>query len=210
MPTGGDDRFDLFTLEGGYSYKKGKFEGQASAAKFWFNSNSYNVKSEITALASVFAGYDFGFVKPTLMPSLNFGSKTDFALTFGLEHSFYFLDDALQIVPTINANGSTQNYYNSYYKLRRYKLLARIIKVQITGQVLNASQFKMLDYEGSLPINYVFKKFTLNFTPYYAIPVNPSVIAITRQKNGQAPKTVTGTEKLQNWFFFQASIAYKF
>jgi hypothetical protein len=76
--------------------------------------------------------------------------------------------------------------------------------------VEGASQFKMLDYEFTLPVNYTIKKFTFNFTPTYAIPVHPDVVDITTQIANQPPKTRTVTEKLGNSFYWQAGVTLKF
>jgi hypothetical protein len=214
LPIAGESRIDLVTIEGGYAFKAGKFDGQASGAKFWYNSASYNVRSELKGSISFFGAYDFGFIKPTLTPALTIGNKLDFALTMGLEHIFYFAHDAFDITPTINANASTQNYYNSYYNARKFSVKRKganvIVKGYRSGEVLNAGQFKILDYEFTLPINYTVKKFTLNFSPVYAVPVNAAIVAVTTKKGNQAPTTKTATEKLSNSFFFQAGITCKF
>lgn len=211
----GNGRIDLVAVEIGYGFKAGKFDGQTSAAKFWYNSASYNVKSELKGSIAFFGSYNFGFIKPTLTPVLNIGNKMDFALTMGLEHTFYLADDAMDITPTINTNAGTQNYYNSYYRVRRYsgkrKKIPANTKVYISGEVQNSAQLKMLDYEFTMPLNYTIKKITLNFSPVYVIPVNPAVVVIKKTIAGQPPiPPRTATEKLNNSFFFQAGITYKF
>ena len=210
----GENRIDLTSLEGGYIFKAGKLEGQASAVKYWYSKQSYNIRSEIKGTLSFSAGYDLGFIKPVIVPYVNIGNKTDFATTFGLEHSFYLANDHLDITPSLNANGSTQNYYSSYYKKRKFSVIRKGVNVKVNGSqsgvVLNASQFKILDYEFSVPINYTIKKWTFNFSPTYAVPVSPAMLAITTIKGTAAPKTKISTEKLSNSFFFQAGITYKF
>jgi hypothetical protein len=213
LPIAGESRIDLVTVEAGYAFKTGKFEGQASAAKFWYNSASYNIRSELKGSLSFFGAYDFGFIKPTLTPALTIGNKLDFALTMGVEHIFYFDHDAFDITPTFNANASTQNYYNSYYKARKFSVKRKgenvTVKGYRSGEVLNAGQLKMLDYEFTFPINYTIKKFTLNFSPVFAVPVNAALVSVTTKKGNQAPTTKIATEKLSNSFFFQGGITYK-
>lgn len=210
----GENRIDLTSLEAGYTFQAGKFEGQATAMKSWYSNQSYNVKSEIQGTISFSAGYDFGFIKPLIVPYVNIGNKTDFATTFGLEHSFYFANNHLDITPSLNANGSTQNYYNSYYKKRKFSVIRKGVNVIVdgsrSGTVLNASQFKILDYEFSTPVNYTIKKWTFDFSPTYVVPVSPATLAITTIKGNAPPKTRVFTEKLSNTFFFQAGITYKF
>jgi hypothetical protein len=214
LPTAGQGRIDLFTIESGYTFKSGSLDCQVSASKFWYNSASYNVRSELKGSISFFSGYDFGFIKPTLMPTLNISNKIDFALTMGLEHTFYLDDGAFDITPTVNANASTENFYSSYYKVRRYSIKRKktttIVKGSVSGEVMDAGQFKIMDYEFTVPLNYTIKKFTLNFTPMLAIPVSPAVVTITTRIPNQAPKIKTFQEKLDTSFFFQGTLTYKF
>jgi len=213
LPNSDPGRIDLVTVEGGYHFKTGKFEGQATAAKFFFNSLSNNVKAELKGAVSFLGAYDLSFIKPVITPMLNISNKLDFTLTTGLEHTFYSEDNDFDITPTINMNGSTQNYYSSYYKDRKFKVKKKKVTVvekgTVTGVVLDASQFKILDYEFTLPVNYVYKKFTFNFTPTYAIPVNPAIVSITRQIPNETPTTVTKNEKVENSFYFQAGFVYR-
>ena len=124
-------RIDLVTIEGGYIFTGRNYDGQLSVSKYFYHSHSTSVRSEISASMAYQNGYDLGFIKPTFTGTLNIGSKLDFAGLFGLEHSFYFFDDRLMIIPTLAAIASTQNYYNDYFKKRRY--LNRI-----KGQVVSA------------------------------------------------------------------------
>jgi hypothetical protein len=65
-------------------------------------------------------GYDLGFIKPDLDINLSFGNKTDYTGSFSLEHGFTVLRNKLEFTPTLTVNGGTQNYYDSYYKNKRY------------------------------------------------------------------------------------------
>lgn len=215
LPTAGQNRFDLFTVEAGYNHRFGDLEMQLAGSKFFYNSNSYNVESEIQeTLAAAFA-YDWKVITPVVAGTVIFSNlATDYAASFGIEHSFYMANNKLEITASMAANASTQNYYNSYYQLRKYKRLEKLlaslgIKEQIDADIADAEKFKFLDYEFSLPINYSIKKFTVNVTPVYAIPVNPATISFTAKLPNQ---TITRTyrEKLNNSVFFQAGIAYKF
>jgi hypothetical protein len=213
LPNSDPGRVDLVTIEGGYNYRKGKLDAELSAAKFFFSNLSNNVKAELKGSVAFLAGYDFGFIKPVLTPTLNISNKLDFTLTTGIEHTFYSEDNDFDITPEINMNGSTQNYYNSYYRNRKFKVKKKKVTViekgTVSGVVLNASQFKILDYEFTIPTNYTYKRFTFNFTPTYAVPVDPAVVSITRQIANQAPTTVTRNEKIENSFYWQAGFIYK-
>ncbi|MBS1917032.1 MAG: hypothetical protein JST87_12210 [Bacteroidetes bacterium] len=215
LPVSGQNRFDLFTVEAGYGYKSRHVEFSVNAYQYFFNSNSYNVESEIQQNAVLLFGYNFGFIKPVVEGILNFGNRADYGASFGLEHSFYAFDYALAITPTITAYGSTQNYYNSYYKVRRYggTRLKRLIGrgYTINAYVENAPQFKILNYEISMPVSYIYKKFTFSFIPTYAIPQHPSVVDVTF-KTLVTNITLTGRykEQLSNTFFGNVGVGYKF
>jgi len=84
------------------------------------------------------------------------------------------------------------------------------ITYSISANVIDASIFKLLDYEFSLPVSYAFKNFTFSFTPVYAIPTNPAQLhVVIKTLRGIQLLNRTYTEKLYNSFFFQAGIAYK-
>jgi hypothetical protein len=210
----GQGRIDLAEIDGGYSLITKKFEGIVTLAKYFFSSESYNVRSEIEGSADIFSAYDLGFIKPTLQVTLNFGDNTDYAATIGLEHSFFALKKGLSITPTIVMNASTQNYYNNYYKLRRYAIKRLIKKFpnlsSISAFIENPSQFKVLDYEGSIPINYSIKQFTFSFTPSFAIPVNPAIVdATVTTRFGSVTKKIK-KEKLKDSLFFTVGVSYSF
>jgi len=214
LPVSGENRFDLFTVEAGYGYKSQHVEFSVNAYQYFFNNDSYNVESEIKQNAILLFGYNLGFIKPVVEGIFNFGNRADYGASFALEHSFYALDYALSITPTVTAYGSTQNYYNSYYKLRRYSgtRIKRLIGrgYSVSAYVENASQFKILDYEIGIPVSYIYKKFTFTFIPTYAIPQHPSVVDITF-KGLLTSITISDRfrEKLSNSFFGNVGVAYK-
>ncbi len=206
-----ESRIDLVTLEAGYLFSAGNYDGQFSTSKYFYSSQSTSVTSELTGSFAYENSYDLGFIKPTLTGTLNIGSKTDFTAYFGLEHEFTLPGDQLDFTPAIAANASTQNYYNDYYKKRRY-IIRKGQKLQsgvarITGTVLEASAFKLLDYELSLSVNYRIGKCTIHFTPTYSIPVNPAKVAIQAVMNNGTVINKTRTEKIENTFYWTAGVS---
>jgi hypothetical protein len=215
LTSSGENRIDLFTIEAGYVFSAGHFQGLLTASKFFYNSESSVVDADLKGSFSFLGAYDLGPFKLVATPELIFSNRTDFASTLGVEHSFYALRHNLDITPTFNASGSTQNYYNSYYRDRKFGPRLRKITnsgtlFTISGEVVDASQFKILDYEFSIPVNYVFKRFTFTITPSYIIPVHPAVVKLTTQVLNLPPKTRTGKEKLDNSFYCQAGVSYRF
>jgi hypothetical protein len=213
----GQGRIDLATIDGGYSLIKPKFEGLITISKYIFSSESYNVRSEIEGSANIFVGYDFDFIKPTLQATFNFGDNTDYAAELGLEHTFYAVERKLTITPTIVVNASTQNYYNNYYRMRRYSL-ARLKKLQkllgsitVGAYVEDPSQFKILDYEYSIPVTYSIKKFTFNFSPSYIVPENAAIVDVTVTSARLGTRTKQrGKEQISNSFFIVTGVSYSF
>jgi hypothetical protein len=210
----GNSHIDMVSLEAGYMFTAGNFDGQLSASKFFYSSQSYSVRSDIDANIVVDAGYDLHFIKPTFEATFNFSSQTDYILTWGLQHTFYAAHDVLDITPTVLVNGGTQNYYNSYYRNRKYSRTRKngaIVNGTITATVVDPSAFKTLDYEASLPLNYTLGKFTFNFTPTLAVPVNPAqVTRITKPAGGAATTKLATLEKLNNSFYWQFGMLVKF
>jgi hypothetical protein len=215
LSNSGDSRFDMFSLASGYSFSAGDYDGEFTASKYFYNNQSTNVKSEVKASLEYYNSYDFGFISPTILTTLNIGTKVDFASAFGLEHSFILISDQMEVTPTLLVNASTQNYYDNYYKKRRFamkrkgKVPASNIAA-ISGEVLNASTFKVLDYEASLPINFETGRFKLSFTPTYAVPVHPAEVVVTTKLTDGTSTTHTGFEKIKSTFYAELAIAIKF
>lgn len=208
-------RLDVVNLAMGYAFTKGNYDGELTGTKYFYSSQSTSVKSEVKASIEYLSGYDFGFIRPTLLTTFNMGNKLDIAASPGLEHTFYLLKDKGEVTPTLLMNASTQNYYNNYYKVRRYnpkrktKLPPNGV-ASISGEVLNAAAFKVLDYEFSVPLKYNFGKCEISFTPVYALPVHPAEVNITTAFNNGTTNTKTGVEKLQNTFFSTLEFICKF
>lgn len=210
-----NSRLDVVSLMMGYSFACGHYEGELTGSKYFYNSQSTSVKSEVQASLDYFSEYDLGFIRPSLSVTVNFGNKLDLASAVGLEHSFTLFNEKAEITPAFIVNGSTQNFYSDYYKIRRYNPKRKTARPansvgSISGEVVNAGSFKVLDYEFSTAIKYSFGKCALIFVPVYAIPVHPSeIIAFTKLNNGSMI-TKTSTEKLQNNFFGTFEFNLKF
>ena len=208
-------RIDLITLEGGYKFSIGDYDGLFAVSKYFYSNQSTSVTSELKASLDYQNSFDMGFIKPLMEVTLNIGSKLDVAAQLGLEHSFYLLDSKLDITPTFMVNASTQNYYNDYYKKRRYTIKSKTQPPQtgiasITGTVIDASTFKILDFEPSLPINYRIGKCTINFTPTYAIPVHPTTIAVQSVRQNGTVINRTRTENIENSFYWTVGVSFLF
>jgi hypothetical protein len=210
----GSSRIDLFNIEAGYDFSAGDFDGGISAGKSFYNTNSTNVKAEVTGSVLSNVAYDFGFIRPHLEGGINFGKKPDYLLTLGLEHSFHTVSERLLVTPSFLANASTRNYYGSYYNKRKIggrRKISNGITYTATADVRDASRFKFLDYEFSLPVEYTVHQFIFSITPTYAVPTNPAVVTVQLiPSTGQVPAPKTITENIANRFYCSFEIGIKF
>lgn len=209
-----DQRVDVVTLEGGYDFTVGKYGGELSFSKYFYNSQSTNVTSGITGSLSYRSEFDLGFLEPSITVGVDLGPKTDFQGAFGLEHTFTAFDDKLEITPSMTANGSTLNFYDNYYKTRRFKRRKgeKVVSgtVDITGTVPDAGSFRILDYEPGLSLKYTAGKFSFSFNPVYAIPVHPTALDIHAVYSTGNIVNKTTAEKLENSFFCTIGMTCKF
>lgn len=214
--TGANSRVDLIAIEAGYHYVKNDFQAQVAGIKYFYNSQSTSVKSAVKGGVDAYTAYNFGCIKPSLEGTVNFSNTSDAGLTLGVEHTFYTNDNKLDITPSLYVNAGTQNYYSSYYTSRRYgglrkrKRLAGGNYYDISAQVTDASQLKLLDYEFDAPVYYTCGKFSFNFTPSYAIPVHPAILMVTVKNAAGTQSTGTYAEKLSNVFYYSFGVSYKF
>ena len=204
-----------WTLDGSYSFNPGNYSGSVTLSWFNYSVNSGSVNASQNGSLAYNNSYDFGFIEPSLNLTWTFDSIPDYQVSFALQHEFDFLNNGnLSLTPTVTINGSTQQFYNSYYKKKRFTI-PRPGKpplpenVSISGEVLNSEQFQILDYELSAPINFTAGKWSFNYTPTYAIPVNPPDISLTVKTNNQTLNK-TYKQSLSNIFYSQLGVTYSF
>ncbi len=194
---------DLFAIDGGYDFHSNneKFTGELFAAKYFFNTSSKSVRSEISGETDAIASYNFGPVSLNGGADVLFSSPADLILNAGLSHEFYFGNsDEWAITPTFLTNIGSLNFYKNYYKNRKFKKKrsTRSTPVTVTGK----NNFSMLDYEFSLPLYYDINKWSFYISPNYVIPVNPIQYAV----NGVFAKQ----EQLSNSFYLNINAAFDF
>lgn len=211
LTSAGNSRVDLVEIEAGYAFIKNHYSGIVAAEKDFYNNQSKNVRAETKGSLNGTFFYDLGFIKPSLHGGIIFSSTDDYYASFGLEHSFFFDDDNFEITPTFFINASTQNYYNSYLKKRKYKTKKKNQTVTSTKAYLpNTSQFKIMDYEFSVPLDYSAGKFIFDFTPTASLPVNPNVVITTVTATSGSSVTKTKAETLSSIVCWTAGITYSF
>ena len=218
----GINKIDAIALEGGYDYKIGeKFSGGISVEKYFFDMNSISLNSvNDFGVGSSFA-YDFDIVSLDASAGLAFNEKTDVITEVGLSKSFEIGKFAIE--PVIKLFAGTQNYYNSYLKAGKSHLTgnkgkgkgstAAMSKSGMSSTVvaastaasytvIEASAYKILDYEFSVPMSYAYHNLKFDIVPTFAIPVNAATILSS-----------TGTlekEAISNKFILQVGLVYVF
>ncbi len=207
-----------WTLDGSYTFNPGNYSGTATVSVFNYSPNSGSVNASQNGNIEYSNYYTLPFIQPSLSLTYTFASpntKADYQVTFALQQEFDFLNNGnLSITPTATMNASTQQYYNSYYKNKRFTIPRPgkpplPANVSISGEVLNSEEFQIADYEFSAPVGFTAGKWSFNYTPTYAVPVNPPDIKLTTKIDNQT-SVKTYKETLSNLFYSQLSVTYAF
>ena len=203
-----------YTLDGSYNFNPGNYSGTVTLSGFIYSNLSPSTTSEERGSLEYSNSYTFPFIQPGVNFTWTFGNHIpDYQVSPSLQQAFNIGN--LSITPTVTMNAATQNSYNAYYQSRRFTVPGYSGKpplpdsVTITGEVLNASKFQILDYEFSCPIGYTAGKWSFDFTPTYALPVNPADIKATITTNHIA-RNFTYKEKLPNVFYCSVEVTYAF
>lgn len=223
----GINKIDAIAIEGGYDFTIGKkLSGGLSLEKYFFDMNSISLNSfNDFGIGSNFA-YNFDIVSLNASLGLGFNDKTDVITEIGLTKSFEI--DKFTIEPVVKLFAGTQNFYNAYLKAGKSHLSgnkgkgkglasagATRVKSIVNGtnstsvssasptfSVVQASQYKILDYELSIPVVYTFHQMKFNLVPTYAIPVNAVTIL---SSTGTVEKEV-----ISNRFILEVGVTYTF
>ena len=202
-----------YTLDGSYSFNPGNYSGSVTLSGFLYSKQSGSTTAEQRGSLEYDNSYDLNFIQPGLNLTWTFNNGVpDYQASFSLQHEFDIGN--LSITPTATMNAATQNAYNSYYQNRRLSIPREgkpplPANVTVSGEVLNASQFQILDYEFSAPVGYTAGKWNFSFTPTYALPVHPADIKLSIQENNNI-HSYTYKETLPNTFYVQFGVTFNF
>lgn len=212
LTSSSENRVDLFLGSLGYIFEDKNLRGGISGTAYLFNEDSYNVKSEIVADISGFLSYDLKAVQASLFASTYFNrsSTADIFGAFSLDRTFYTNDNSFLINPSATLYAGSQYFYQEYYSTSR--LGNRKGKGQGSGsseptsvatniEIAEASKFKILNVELSMPMQYYYKSYIFSFTPVLALPQSPAIITTT--------DTII-TEDLESVFYFSVGVSYWF
>lgn len=205
----GSNKIDAVALEGGYDFKlNDNLSGGLSVEKYFYDINSIALNSVNDLGVGSNFSYDFSVVTLNVGAGLAFNDQTDIITNAGLNHTFEF--DKFAIEPSILFNAGTQNFYNSYLKAGKSHKNGNNGKGKgnsntstITYSIEQASRFKILDYEISIPVSYTLHNLKFNLVPTYFIPVNAATILSSKN-------TTVEKEVISNHFVVQLGVTYKF
>ena len=205
-----ENRVDLFLGSAGYLNVGERLSGGISGTAYFFNGDSYNVKSNVLADITGMLSYDLKALEITLMASTYFseGDSPDIFAGLMLDHSIYSTDQKFLINPTVSLYAGSQYFYQEYYRT------SRLGNRQGQGQggsgtdpsttniaIEDVSRFNILNIELSLPVQYYADHLIFSFSPVFAIPQSSATIITT---------DAVLEEDLESTFYFSVGISYWF
>ena len=206
-----EQRVDLFLATAGYLFDSQKWSGGVSGTAYFYNKDSYNVQSEVVADITGVLSYDLKAVEVSAYVSsyFNNNSSPDIFLGVLMDHTFYGFDNSLLIMPRVSLFVGSQYFYQEYYSTRRLgnrkgqgKGSGGMGSMESTTvKIAEASEFKVLNLELGIPLQYRHKHFIFSFTPVWAFPQSNATLT-----------TEDGVfeEELDNVFYWSAGIGYWF
>ena len=210
IPNRATKKLDGGDLAAGYDFDIGQnLSGSTSFTKTFYSSTSTQVTSAVRGILNGNLTYDIGtIISPSLSVDYDIdkqGVNNDVFVTPGVSHDFIFVGifgrhDILLISPTATVNFGTQNFYELYLTQRKFKntRLNAAETALFDRYYSNLSQFKLLDFEFSAPLEYKSGYFIFQFTPTYAIAQNQLPAALARQLSNKS-----------SIFYFEAGVAIK-
>jgi len=206
-----ENRVDLFLMSAGYLFNSNKWSGGISGTAYFFNEDSYNVRSETVGDISGMLGYDLDAFEVTLTASSFFNNESSADIFAGLmlDRTFYVADNSFLINPSITLYAGSQYFYEEYYSTSRLGNrkgqgkgnLSTEPNVSTNVQILEASEFNLLTVELSLPLQYYHKQFIFSATPRWAFPQSSATITTV--------DTII-KEDLETVFYWSVGISYWF
>lgn len=199
-----ESRIDLMSIGAGYNFKiASNLLGGIYADKYFYNTASVNVRSDLTAAAGAYAFYNPNKFGVSAGVDLLFSDKADATANLGFFCNVN-LDQAEKwsLMPSVTAYAGTQNFYTGF---AGRSTTGRRSNSNISAtSISQSSRFSILAYELSVPLSYDAAKWGISFAPVYAMPVNPVTF-----KNNLTGSTVK-LENLQNSFYFDIGVYFKF
>lgn len=169
--------FSYTAVIAGAGYKFGGSKGLAGsvyADKFFFANNKL-VQSSQKGQTGLSLSYLNQIIDLSAGGSAVFGDNTDYFTSAGLDHRFMIPagNSVFAVIPTISLNAGTQNFTHSYF-VKRNVLILPGTEQEVTT---TSKHFKLLSYDISAPVLWVYKRLSVILTPGYVIPQNVIKVA---------------------------------
>ncbi|MGZ3766708.1 MAG: hypothetical protein ACXVB0_07565 [Mucilaginibacter sp.] len=209
------NKLDGGSIAAGYDYDITEdLTGGVSFTKLFYSANSTQIGSSISSTFSANLNYNIAdIITPTVAVDYNIikqGFGNDVFVNAGLSHDFawegIFGDkDIIIFSPTVAGNAGTQNFYDAYFTLKKYKLTAKALAKEAAVEKLlikrkaQLSKFNLLDFELSAPLEYKIGVLMLSFIPTYAVA-----------ENKLPPRVTAGMVSSKGLFYFETGAALKF
>ena len=206
-----ENRIDLFLISTGFLFEWKKWHAGISGTAYFYNEDSYNVRSETVGDLSGYLTYDLSILDVSLLAStfFNNGSSADIFTGLMLDKPIYNSDHSFVIDPTLTIYAGSQYFYEEYYNTSRLgnrkgqgagsgntqPMVSNLVEIK------EASKFQVLNIEVGLPVQYQHKHFIFSFTPVLALPQSSATITTA---------DAVITEDLESTFYFSAGISYWF
>ncbi|EHQ27823.1 hypothetical protein [Mucilaginibacter paludis] len=212
------NKLDGGNIEAGYNYTIGQnMEGGVSFTKLFYNATSTQVSSSFSSIINTYLDYDLaGIITPAM--SLNYiinksGISSDILLNPSLSHDFtietpFSAHDDLQVSPQAGLNAGSQHFFGGYLQ-RKGKLNKKVASTAVTSYNNSLGDFKLLDYEISVPVEYKSGCFRFTFTPTYAFAQNSLPQSTAAEKQITSNLEISSPYK-PSIFYFETSIAFRF
>ncbi|MCK0189617.1 hypothetical protein [Arenibacter sp. F20364] len=206
-----ENRVDLFLISSGFIFNGPQISGGISGTAYFFNEDSYNVRSEVIGDITGVLSYDLKFLEITLSASTYFNKESSVDIFTGLklDRTFYTLGNKLLLDPGISLYAGSQYFYQEYYSSsrlgnRKGKGKGTIDTEPTTSTVVEikeASEFNLLNLELSLPAQFYHKQFIFSITPSLSFPQSSATIS--------TEDTII-KEDLKNTFYWTIGVSYWF
>lgn len=201
-----ESRIDLFLITAGFDFDIKKFNGDISVSKYFFNSDSYNVISEVLFDISATIRYDFDVVNLSIAASNYFSNdnNSDVFLSSEISHDFVTHNNKFQISPTIGAHFGSQNFYQQYFINKQFgngQGQGQTAQPENNIVIQQSEKFNLMAIEFSVPIWYVQKPFSFLFLPAYVLPQNEATFILD---------DTLLKENLDKTFYWMFGVSYTF
>ena len=205
-----DTRVDLALINAGFAFDQNRLSGTISGTAYFFNVDSYNVRSETAGNIAGQISYDWGLLESSLrvMSYFNREGESDFFTGITLGKTWIDAAKTWMVRPSVSAYAGTQYFYEAYYNTSRFGnrpgsghgnntpgITTEMVYIK------EVSSFKLMNLEFTVPV-YFFKGHLIgSFIPSLSLP--------------QSPATITGLEtnyieSLNPVFYLGVGIGYWF